>query len=71
MHTTIKAADLRNGDVLRLGKSDNYVLVSSTEKRAGRVHVTIYNGSVPQPAPFRSYAAAEDVQVSRRNFPAS
>lgn len=71
MHTTLKASDLRNGDVLRLGKSENYVLVSSTEKRGSRVHVTIYNGSVPDSAPFRSYAAAEDVQVSRRNFPAA
>ncbi len=68
-HQDIPAGDLRNGHLLRLGVSTNYVKVASTEIRGGQVDVTIYNGSTPYPRPTLHYRADETVQVSLLSQP--
>ena len=69
-HTTIKARELRKGDLLRLGVSTNYVLVASAIQGGGEVHVTVYNGSTPNDRPTLHYAPDQELQLARRDFPA-
>ena len=70
-HITVKAGELRKGDLLRLGVSTNYVLVASAVLGGGgQVHVTVYNGSTPYDHPTLHYAPARQLQLARRDFPA-
>lgn len=65
MHTLIKASQLRDGHLLRLGVSTNYVKVASAAvTEDGEVAVTVYNGETPNARPFRCFGASEDVQVT-------
>lgn len=69
-HITIAAAELRKGDLLRLGVSTNYVLVARATEGGGEVHVTVYNGSTPHERPTLHYAPDRQLQLARRDFPA-
>lgn len=61
-HEPWTASDLRNGHIIRIGDSENYVKVASAEMaEGGRITVTIYNGDVPQDHPYRTFAADEPV----------
>ncbi len=69
-HLTVKAADLRRGDLLRLGDSTNYVLVASAELNTdGYVAVTLYHGSEPEPGghPTLVYRAETPLSLSMRD----
>ena len=68
VHTPVKATDLRPGDVIRIGRSENYVIVASAGESGGRVHVTIYDGCTAGDGPYRSFAPGDDVQLSRRGY---
>lgn len=46
-HVNTTAADLRNGDLLRIGSSTNYVLIYDAQPDGNKIAVTIYNGTVP------------------------
>jgi hypothetical protein len=65
-HIEIPASDLRDGDLLRINKSTNYVLVAKTELLNGKIAVTIYTGQVNAVAdrPFRCFPAKQTVQLS-------
>jgi hypothetical protein len=69
-HTTVKARELRKGDLLRLGVSTSYVLVASAVQGGGEVHVTVYNGTTPYDQPTLHYAPGQELQLARRDFPA-
>jgi hypothetical protein len=66
-HQTIKASDLRPGDLMRLGSGTNYVLISSAAVVGGRVVITAYNGEDPQlNGPVFGRDPDEDVELSGR-----
>lgn len=48
-HITIKASELGEGDLMRIGSSTNYVLVYSAKEVDSRIAVTIYSGDEPNP----------------------
>lgn len=51
-HRTVKAEDLKNGDLMRSGVSTNYVLVADASAvETGLIAVTLYNGDVRCDAP--------------------
>jgi hypothetical protein len=65
----VTASELRKGDLLRMGVSENYVLVAGTTTRNGKIHVTICNGSVANDYPTFAYEPIEPLQLSRRDLP--
>lgn len=68
-HQTIKARDLRAGDLMRLGSSTNYVLISSATMLGDRVSLTRYNGNDPElDGPSFTRGADEDVDLSGRGL---
>lgn len=66
IHTT--AADLRNGDLLRINASTNYVLVYDAQPDGDKIAITIYSGDVPNSngATLR-YAPDRPVDLSMRD----
>lgn len=46
-HQTVTATDLRDGDLMRLGDSTNYVLIADAQPANGRIALTIYDGTEP------------------------
>jgi hypothetical protein len=64
-HKTIKARNLRDGDLMRVRVSTNYVkIVDVTQTPDGHVHATLYNGDVPDTEPRLHFGADEDVSLS-------
>ncbi|MDG4792108.1 hypothetical protein O7626_40550 [Micromonospora sp. WMMD1102] len=45
-HQPVPASDLRDGDLMRVGSSTNYVLVADAQPVNDLIVVTIYNGQV-------------------------
>lgn len=62
----LKAWELRDGDVLRIGTSGNYVRVADAVIAGGTVNVTIYDGPTPTTSPTLVYMADVEVYVSAR-----
>ncbi len=70
-HIAIPDSDLRDGDLMRLGGSTNYVLVADAQTVNGQISVTIYNGTVPnENGPTLTYDRSETVHLSMRDAPA-
>jgi len=68
-HQTIKARDLRTGDLMRLRSSTNYVLISSVLISGERVDVTVYNGDDPQLGSATiARGVDDDVELSGRGL---
>lgn len=68
-HITIKAADLREGDLMRLGSSTNYVLISSAGVVGRRVLLTTYSGDDPQlDGPVFGREPDEDIELAARDL---
>jgi hypothetical protein len=64
-HTeTVKATELRDGDLIRLS-CDTYVKVASAEASHRSVMVTIYNGETPQDHPYKTFPRNADVRIRR------
>lgn len=65
-HITIKARDLGNGHLVRLGASTNYVLVYDAAEFAKQIYVTIYSdNNVPNPdGPTLQFDPDADVSLS-------
>lgn len=70
-HQPVKASDLRDGDLMRIGSSTNYVLVADAPIVNGKVAVTIYNGETPNDFPTLSFEPGNTVHLSMRNAPAA
>lgn len=67
MHDEVDATDLRDGDLMRIGPSTNYVLVADAQTGSdGRIDVTIYNGSEPNDAPTLRLDPHAKVSLSMR-----
>ncbi|MEV0214396.1 hypothetical protein [Micromonospora sp. NPDC050695] len=67
-HIPTTASDLRNGDLLRIGSSTNYVLIYDAQPADDKIAVTIYSGTVPNSngATLRFEPTAQ-VDLSMRN----
>jgi hypothetical protein len=67
-HQSIPASDLRDGDLMRISSSTNYVLVADAQPIDGRIAVTIYSGEVPNSngATLR-FAPNDTVSLSMRD----
>lgn len=65
-HIEIPARELRAGDGLRLGTSDDYVLISGTQEEDGGVLITVYHGSDPGDEPEYFIAGTEIVELAIR-----
>jgi hypothetical protein len=62
--TEIVAAQLREGHLVRVGLSSNYVLVAVAAEHAGRIEVTLYNGARPQARPSMFFKPGDLVHLS-------
>ena len=67
---TVKASELKQGDLIHVG-GESYVLVADATLRAGKIDVTIYNGSTPHSEPTYSHQPGTPIRVARRNVPAT
>jgi hypothetical protein len=68
-HIETTAGDLRHGDVLRVARSTNYVLVhSATTTGDDHVDVTVYDGTTPAEKPTLRFKDTDLVQLAMRNM---
>lgn len=65
-HQPVKARDLRDGDLMRIGSSTNYVLVADAQPIDGCTWVTIYDGETPHTKPTLLFLADDTVYLSMR-----
>ena len=63
---TIKAHELRNGDVLYVG-GESYVLVARASTSRGETSVAIYNGTTANDSPTYRWPQDKEVRVSLRD----
>jgi hypothetical protein len=69
VHTTIKASDLRPGDVIRIGTSENYVLAYEIIPTGSGVAVWASDGAGKAAlGPSLRLRAGDRVLVSRRDY---
>lgn len=61
---TVKATDLRDGDLIRI-TYDTYVKVARAEVGKRGVTVTIYNGDTPNGFPYKTFKPTADVRIRR------
>lgn len=67
-HTTIPAQELHPGDLMRINKSTNYVIVGQVELLPGEVAITIYCGDELHPeGPTLFYKPSRNVELSMRD----
>lgn len=65
---TVTAGELRNGDLLRLGTSENFVLIADAQTDGEDVALTIYNGPVPNKyGPTLRYLRSKPLELSMRD----
>lgn len=68
-NTEIKASDLRPGDVIRILKSENYILAFEIIRTGNEVAVWAADGSKKaQYGPSLRFKASAMTQVSRRDY---
>jgi hypothetical protein len=64
----LKASDLREGDVIRIGVSENYILAAEINREGRNVEVWAYDGPVKAKlGPSLRFKATDGVQVSVRD----
>jgi translation elongation factor P/translation initiation factor 5A len=65
----VKASELREGDVIRIGKSENYILAAEIIREGRQVSVWAYDGpNKAQYGPSLRFKGGDDVQVSVRDM---
>ena len=64
----IPASDLRQGDLMRCGVGNSYVLIADAWIEGGRVKATVYHGKTPAAAPSVDLALDADVALTGRNM---
>jgi len=69
-HEIVKAADLREGDLIRIGISTNYILAAEVTESAGEIEVFAYDGDKPADktyGPSLRFRPGDDVALSMRD----
>ena len=68
-HNEVKASELKPGDVIRIGSSENYILAFEVTQADGEVAVWAADGSKrAQYGPSLRFKADAKAQVSRRGY---
>lgn len=67
-HQKIPARDLRDGDLMRCGVGNSYVLVADATEEGGRIVVTIYDGVTPKQEPTYRFEPDKIVSLTGRNL---
>ena len=69
VHTAVKASDLRPGDVIRIGVSENYILAYEITRAGDEIAVWAEGASQrPEWGPSLRFKASDKAFVSRRDY---
>lgn len=69
MHTSLKAGELREGDVIRIGTSENYILAAEVIREGRDVAVWAYDGPAKAKyGPSLRFKDSDNVSVSVRDM---
>lgn len=68
-HNAVRASELRSGDVIRIGKSENYILAFEINRTGNTIEVWAADGSKKALyGPSLRFKASEQASVSRRDY---